>query len=157
MNVRVRVVCICLNLIYGLVDHTPFRSLSVSATTTMSDSLERSLSSFSQSSQPEEDWDRSLLPPEPSDPVLPDPQSHHTPRNSIVFPAEDTPGKTSSYSSSHTRSPTIDGSGKAQPKRTLSELLRLHSEKGSNGKFSAEEALRIADVLGQWVCTCLFV
>jgi hypothetical protein len=41
--------------------------------------------------------------------------------------------------------------GKSQGKRTLSELLKLHSEKGCHGKFSPEEASRIADVLGEWV------
>jgi hypothetical protein len=34
---------------------------------------------------------------------------------------------------------------------SLSKLLRLHSEKDSKANFSAEEAARIADVLGQWV------
>jgi ABC-type sulfate transport system substrate-binding protein len=29
--------------------------------------------------------------------------------------------------------------------------MRLHAEKGTNSKFSQEEASRVADVLGQWV------
>lgn len=119
----------------------------------MSDSLERSLSSLSLDSQPEDDWDRSLLDPEPSTPIDVQPeQPHHTPRNSVVFPAEDTPGRSSRYSSSsHSRNGSVDGMGKSEGKRTLSDLLRLHSEKGCNGRFSADEASRIADVLGQWV------
>ncbi|KJA21533.1 hypothetical protein HYPSUDRAFT_187267 [Hypholoma sublateritium FD-334 SS-4] len=56
-----------------------------------------------------------------------------TPRNSVVFPG---PG---------------DLLGKTKGRRTLSELLRLHSEKGCEGRFSADEASRIADVLGQWI------
>jgi len=35
--------------------------------------------------------------------------------------------------------------------RTLSELLKLYAEKGTDCKFSQEEATRIADVLGQWI------
>lgn len=38
-------------------------------------------------------------------------------------------------------------------KRTLSELLKLHAEKGTDVKFTQEEASRIAEVLGQWVGT----
>lgn len=56
----------------------------------------------------------------------------------MVFPVEqtdETPGK----------------AGLSKGKRSLSELLRLHAEKGTDVKFSAEEALRVADVLGQWV------
>ncbi|KAF8882194.1 hypothetical protein CPB84DRAFT_1838218 [Gymnopilus junonius] len=84
----------------------------------------------------EDDWDRSLV-------VQPDQEHHHhTPRNSVVFPAEDTPGRATRFSSAEPRQ---------QGKRTLSELLRLHSEKACDGKFSPEEASRIADVLGQWI------
>ena len=82
----------------------------------------------------EDDWDRSL--------VVQEEQPLSTPRNSVVFPAEDTPSRPTRFSSTEPRE---------EGKRTLSELLRLHSEKGCNGKFSPEEASRIADVLGQWV------
>ncbi|PPQ92121.1 hypothetical protein CVT25_007952 [Psilocybe cyanescens] len=117
----------------------------------MSHSLDRSLSSLSLSSQSEDDWDKSLLDPEPSTPVHSSEQTaHHTPRNSVVFPAEDTPSRRSRYSSSHSKDASLDAMGK-KTKRTLSELLRLHSEKGSKGRFSPEEASRIADVLGQWI------
>lgn len=87
-----------------------------------------------------EDWDRSMsVEPEP----VPDVQMR-TPRNSVVFPAEvggeaeATPGRRREQ-----------GSGK--PKRTLSELLKLHAEKGTDVQFTPEEANRIAEVLGQWV------
>ncbi|PPQ97581.1 hypothetical protein CVT26_002309 [Gymnopilus dilepis] len=82
----------------------------------------------------EDDWDRSL--------VVQEEQPISTPRNSVVFPAEDTPSRPTRFSSTEPRE---------EGKRTLSELLRLHSEKGCNGKFSPEEASRIADVLGQWI------
>ncbi|KAH9053201.1 hypothetical protein EDB87DRAFT_1653302 [Lactarius vividus] len=36
-------------------------------------------------------------------------------------------------------------------KRTLSELLKLHAEKGTDVHFSAEEAARLEEVLGQWI------
>lgn len=89
-----------------------------------------------------EDWDRSMN--LQSGPEVLD---SHTPRNSVAFPAdvgvegggEDTPGR---------------GRG-AGAKRTLSELLKLHAEKGTDVTFSQEEASRIAEVLGQWVRFCL--
>jgi len=135
----------------------------------MSDSLNRSLSALSinsTDSQPEDDWDRSLLdvvavplpstPPRPNTPLGSVVQPSTTPRNSVVFPAEDTPGRHTRYSSSgslHSKNGGVDGPsvGKGHGKRTLSELLKLHSEKGCGGRFSQEEASRIADVLGQWV------
>lgn len=62
-----------------------------------------------------------------------------TPRNSVIFPAEDaerTPGRGVASKSG----------------RTLSELLKLHAmEKGGEGRFSQEEVSRVAEVLGQWV------
>jgi hypothetical protein len=36
-------------------------------------------------------------------------------------------------------------------KRTLSELLKLHAEKGTDVHFSSEEANRLEELLGQWV------
>ncbi|KAF9652281.1 hypothetical protein BDM02DRAFT_3109266 [Thelephora ganbajun] len=41
--------------------------------------------------------------------------------------------------------------GGRRENRTLSELLKLYSEKGTDCQFSQEEATRIADVLGQWI------
>ena len=40
--------------------------------------------------------------------------------------------------------------------RTLSQLLKLHAENGAQGNFSAEEASRVAEVLGQWVSRTVF-
>ena len=66
------------------------------------------------------------------------------PRNSVRFPAHLHGGA----DEDHTATPT---GGKA--KRTLSELLKLHAEKGTDPSFTPEEASRVAEVLGQWVST----
>ena len=101
----------------------------------------RSASSSSVVSPSEDDWDRSGT---VISVVAPD----ATPRNSIVFPTDTTPGRKTRYCQ-HSRDVSADGKS---GKRTLSELLRLHSETGTSANFSPEEALRIAEVLGQWVC-----
>jgi len=36
-------------------------------------------------------------------------------------------------------------------KRSLSELLKLHAEKGTDVTFCQDEAQRLADVLGRWI------
>ena len=57
----------------------------------------------------------------------------------MAFPrdgVEDTPGRSL---------------GGGREGRSLSELMRLHAEKGTDVTFSAEEASRVADVLKQWV------
>ena len=79
----------------------------------------------------EEDWDRSE-----SD-IQPDAEQR-TPRNSVLFPADGRPDLS-------------PGNGCRRGSRTLSELLKLYAEKGTDCQFSQEEATRIADVLGQWV------
>ncbi|KII91111.1 hypothetical protein PLICRDRAFT_105759 [Plicaturopsis crispa FD-325 SS-3] len=89
------------------------------------------LSITSNSSQ-NEDWDRSE-----SD-IRPDAPERTTPRNSVIFPAGDAD-----------QTPSLGEAGKG--KRTLSELLRLHAEKGTDCNFSAEEASRVAEMLGQWI------
>ncbi|KAJ7139050.1 hypothetical protein C8R44DRAFT_584509, partial [Mycena epipterygia] len=89
-----------------------------------------------------EDWDRSLSldgsqPPSPGSTTRP--LASTTPRNSVVFPADDeaTPGRSAQTGE--------------KGKRSLSELLRLHAEKGTDCKFSAEEASQVADVLRDWI------
>ncbi|KAF5366259.1 hypothetical protein D9758_005686 [Tetrapyrgos nigripes] len=80
-----------------------------------------------------EDWDRSLTMDEsPTDPK--------TPRNSVAFPADGKDGVEATPSAS-------GGKGK----RSLSELMKLHAEKGTDCTFTTEEATRIADVLGRWI------
>lgn len=108
----------------------------------MPETIERSLSSPSLNSLPEDDWDRS--PSDTKDIAVPT-----TPQNSIVFPVNEIPNKSATPTYSKNASVQDMENGKGNP--SLSELLRLHSEKDSKGNFSAEEAARIADVLGQWV------
>lgn len=88
-----------------------------------------------------EDWDRSVILID-SEPPSPRPNSKPlastTPRNSVAFPVDD--GATP-------RTSTAGENGK----RSLSELLRLHAEKGTSCNFSPEELARVEDVLGQWV------
>lgn len=89
----------------------------------------------SQRSIREEDWDRS----ESDVQMVGGPK---TPRNSVLFPADGMPDA----------SPRKGG---RRENRTLSELLKLYAEKGTDCQLSQEEATRIADVLGQWVCLSL--
>ncbi|EPS93981.1 hypothetical protein FOMPIDRAFT_1063353 [Fomitopsis schrenkii] len=73
-----------------------------------------------------EDWDRSM---------------NLDTRNSVAFPAD----------AADAGEEAGQGEGAGRDKRTISELLKLHSEKGKDVTFSAEEAGRIAEVLGQWI------
>ncbi|KAJ7243010.1 hypothetical protein C8J57DRAFT_1192043 [Mycena rebaudengoi] len=96
------------------------------------------LSLHSSGSQSTEDWDRSLsLDGSPAA----SPRTT-TPRNSVIFPAADdgpTPGRSAPQQS-------------GEPgKRSLSELMRLHAEKGTDSNLSAEEAARVAEVLRDWI------
>jgi len=103
------------------------------------------------SSQPPEDWDHpesTIDPSSSASSVAPAPTSR------IVFPSshggtvddDDAPPSPTSDAPhpSHRR-------GGRSGKRTLSELLKLHAEKGTNVHFTAEEAARLEDVLGQWI------
>ena len=126
------------------------------------------MSSLSVESQSEDDWDHSLLDggstsvafqvevPVADSASTAGPQlSRTSPRNSIVFPAYRTPGRATHFNSchgSHSRSGSVEGLEVGNKKRTLSDLFKLHSERGSNGDFSVDEAKRIAELLGQWVC-----
>ncbi|KAG2129740.1 hypothetical protein DEU56DRAFT_902807 [Suillus clintonianus] len=79
-----------------------------------------------------EDWDRSE-----SDIIVPQTQA---PRHSVPFPAEDVQADCSA-----------PGENKSRKARSLSELMRLHVEKGTGVTFNVEEASRVADVLKQWI------
>ncbi|KAG2059927.1 hypothetical protein BDR06DRAFT_948634 [Suillus hirtellus] len=78
-----------------------------------------------------EDWDRS------SDIIIPQTQ---VPRNSVLVPGEETQDNCST-----------PGANRSRKNRSLSELMRLHAEKGTNVIFNVEEASRVADVLKQWI------
>ncbi|KAF8137056.1 hypothetical protein EV363DRAFT_1316558 [Boletus edulis] len=83
-----------------------------------------------------EDWDRSEGEINPSHVNR---KANSTPRNSVVFPGdgvEDTPRRSF---------------GGRKEGRSLSELMKLHAEKGTDVSFTAQEASRVADVLKQWI------
>lgn len=95
--------------------------------------------SLNSTSSQNEDWDRSESDMHTHDHESTDDKPMTTPRNSVIFPAEETE-----------RTPGRGGASKGG--RTLSELLKLHAaETGGEGKFSQEEVSRVAEVLGQWV------
>lgn len=99
-----------------------------------------------------EDWDKSLI-SEGSQSIQAlnnSSQRPHTvsaPQNSVVFPIAEGNSDADSGRSSMERSKYTS----AQGKRTLSELLKLHAEKGTDCRLSPEEANRLGDVLGEWV------
>ncbi|RPD65590.1 hypothetical protein L226DRAFT_530868 [Lentinus tigrinus ALCF2SS1-7] len=97
--------------------------------------VDYSMSQLSLNSSDTEDWDRSMS----SDA---DPNHPKTPRNSVSFPGHGADEGTPSRNGSLSR-----GAGK----RTLSELLKLHAEEGTDVNFTPEEASRVAEVLGQWI------
>ncbi|OCH93321.1 hypothetical protein OBBRIDRAFT_790353 [Obba rivulosa] len=97
------------------------------------------LSLHSNGASETEDWDRTLN-------IQPG-SGQRISLNSIAFPA----GAGREEDGAKTPRPEAGQKGKTEAKRTLSELLRLHAEKGTNVTFSPEEASRIAEVLGQWI------
>jgi hypothetical protein len=101
----------------------------------------------------QEDWDKSLPSEDdtPSQNTLQSPSPNpSTPRNSVAFPAVE--GQDTSILSENIAERRMNASGLG--KRTLSDLLKLHAEKGTDCRLSAEEASRLGDVLGQWVRCC---
>ncbi|KAG6821136.1 hypothetical protein H0H93_006475 [Arthromyces matolae] len=116
----------------------------------MTEQLDTSLSSLSinDSASHSDDWDRSLIlsdANERSSRSASHLRSKQTPSNSVFFPTDSdtTPGRT--------KVPKAEDSPTGRGKRPLSELLKLHAEKGTDVQFSSEEASRLADVLGQWI------
>ena len=100
-----------------------------------------SMSQLSLNSSDTDDWDRSM-----SSDI--DAAHTKTPRNSVSFPGN---------GGADERGPSQNGSlGRGAGKRTLSELLKLHAEKGTDVNFTPEEARRVAEVLGQWVSPSKF-
>lgn len=80
-----------------------------------------------------EDWDRSIV--------------HDQSQSSITFPGQ---------SSDHEEQQQIEANEGEEKKRKLSELLKRHAEKGTDCRLSADEANRLGEVLGQWVCLVYF-
>ncbi|TFY80176.1 hypothetical protein EWM64_g3833 [Hericium alpestre] len=87
------------------------------------------MSDPSRASVPPEDWDRSEA---EIDPTIGSAR--------VAFPV-----------SSGREDAAVHGARSGGNKRTLSELLKLHAEKGTDVNFTQEEASRVAEVLGQWI------
>lgn len=103
------------------------------------------------SPHPSEDWDHAeSIVDSPVTPTAPAP-------NRVVFPSrggtlDDEPdAPTPDTLPSHSYRSGCPG------KRTLSEVLKLHAEKGTDVHFTSEEAARLEDLLGQWVRTFFFL
>jgi len=100
-------------------------------------------------SQSPEDWDHpeSMVDPSPS--AVTSTTAPTTSR--IAFPS------TQGGAAADPDTPTPDSHrGGRAGKRTLSELLKLHAEKGTDVHFTSEEANRLEELLGQWVRPFLF-
>ena len=104
-------------------------------------------------SQPPEDWDHPESMVDPS--TSPVTTSTATPSR-VVFPSQ---GGAAAAATADPDAPTPEHShrgGRAAGKRTLSELLKLHAEKGTDVHFTSEEANRLEELLGQWVRPIFF-
>ncbi|KAH8998099.1 hypothetical protein EDB92DRAFT_1837924 [Lactarius akahatsu] len=88
-------------------------------------------------SQPPEDWDHL------DSPMTDSPTTVSNAPSRVAFPSRG--------AADDTLMPGAPPHGGRAGKRTLSELLKLHAEKGTDVHFSAEEAARVEEVLGQWV------
>jgi hypothetical protein len=105
-------------------------------------------------SQPPEDWDHPEL--------TTDPTSANTTAstsNRVVFPSHGG-GCDGTSAGEHDVSSAppnaLLASHRSSGKRTLSELLKRHAEKGTDVHFTTEEATRLEETLGRWVCTLSF-
>ncbi|KAI9511644.1 hypothetical protein F5148DRAFT_262320 [Russula earlei] len=83
------------------------------------------------SSQPPEDWDH------------PESTMDTSTSNTVAFPSQGGPDAGEAL--------TPDARSGRSGKRTLSDLLKLHAEKGTNVHCTAEEATRLEELLGQWI------
>ncbi|KAF8491886.1 hypothetical protein F5888DRAFT_1807154 [Russula emetica] len=105
-----------------------------------------SLSISRHPSQTPEDWDH---PESMVDPSAVTSTTSPTPSR-IVFPSSQG-GATAPDPDAPTPPDALHRGGRAAGKRTLSELLKLHAEKGTDVHFTSEEANRLEDLLGQWI------
>jgi len=96
-------------------------------------------------SQPLEDWDH---PESTIDHSAVTSTTAPTPSR-VVFPSQG--GAVATDPDAPTPDPSHSHRGGRASKRTLSELLKLHAEKGTDVHFTSEEANRLEDLLGQWV------
>ncbi|KAI0076536.1 hypothetical protein K474DRAFT_1684790 [Panus rudis PR-1116 ss-1] len=103
----------------------------------MSDTLGSSLAQLSLQPNTNEDWDTSMR-----DDSSPSHSDSGAAQNSISFPGNGADDDEQGGST---------GTNGGKTKRTLSELLKLHAEKGTDVHYTPEEASRLADVLGEWI------
>jgi hypothetical protein len=99
-------------------------------------------------SQTPEDWDHpesSMVDPSASATVT---STAPTTTSRVAFPSQ---GGAAAAADPDTPTPEHSHRGGRAGKRTLSELLKLHAEKGTDVHFTSEEANRLEDLLGQWV------
>jgi len=92
------------------------------------------------SSQPPEDWDH------PESTIDPSNANAAAPTR-VAFPSQ---GGVDDHPRPDALLPHA-GSRTGTGKRTLSELLKLHAEKGTDVHFTPQEAARLGEVLGQWI------
>jgi hypothetical protein len=100
-----------------------------------------------------EDWDHS----EPTTTI------DHSTANTTASSAA--PSRVAFPSSQGGRDDDDDAASAPQPppeggrsgKRTLSELLKFHAEKGTDVHFTTEEAARLEETLGRWARFFLFI
>jgi hypothetical protein len=98
-------------------------------------------------SQPPEDWDHPESMVDPSTSASASTPTPPTPSR-VVFPSQ------GGAAAADPDAPTPEHSHRghrAGNKRTLSELLKVHAEKGTDVHFTSEEANRLEELLGQWV------
>ncbi len=98
-------------------------------------------------SQPPEDWDHpeSLVNPSAvTSTTAPTPSR-------VVFPSQGGAAAADPDVPTSDALPSHSHRGGRAGKRTLSELLKLHAEKGTDVHFTSEEAAGLEELLGQWV------
>jgi len=98
------------------------------------------------SSLPPEDWDH----PEPTTVD----HHHSTMVNATTSPAAPSRVVFPSQGGGDDNDASAPPEGGRSGKRTLSELLKLHAEKGTNVHCTTEEAARLEESLGRWINSC---
>ena len=98
------------------------------------------------SPHPTEDWDRT----ESSADSSPATTSAPAPSR-VVFPSRGGAADDERDAPTPDALPSHSHRAGCPGKRTLSQLLKLHAEKGTDVHFTSDEAARLEDLLGQWV------
>jgi len=96
----------------------------------------------------------SSIPPEDWDHLEPSTIDHHHSTTVNATASAAAPSRVvfpSSQGGCDDNDAPVPPEGGRSGKRTLSELLKLHAEKGTNVHFTTEEAARLEETLGRWV------